>query len=1175
MESPEGGAGDEPAKSVVLEVLGPVRARKDEQLLDLGSNKPHQLLIVLAVSPEHRASSSRLADELWGPGADRAKIPDRIKNAVWQLNNTLEERFGIRPVASRGSEGYQLDGGVVGVDGHRFLASGEHAGRLHVGGDLLEAHRLAGEALALWRDDEPYPGYDGLPAVVDHVAVLTRERLATAKVHVETAIELGRHREILPELERLTAISPTDEGIGASYIVALARDGRRREALDAYERLRTMLLDGGFEVPRELERLARQVLSGDDRVLRPTSHQTMRTPTVVAPLPAALKALGATAFHGRDAELARTLALLDRGPVPAGDQDATGTRRATPDVGVPDDGRSEPVVVIGDAGMGKTRFLAALATELSVAGRRVLYGRCSHEDTTALAALSGFAELAPAEESDGPPAPGDGGPRLSLAVEVDPSAWLDRRIDRAVDILLGVIGDDAPVLVLDDVQWADRASLTVLDRLGTRATVAPSFVFAGRPRADEVGDDDLVPPRSAIAASAHLLAEHRWQPVELGPLDDRAVAGLVADVLPHGERNRAEAVAELIQSNGHGVPLHVTEMVQAVQAEVASGRPFTLGHIQAVVPEDLQAAVRGRMRRLGPEAADVVKVAAVAGPVIELEVLARVTGRSEDETAALLDHGVAERLIAESSDGVLGRYHFAHELLREAVLGDIGRNHRARLHRRFAAAIEELDLEGRPGERATHLIGALPLVDADDAVATTLEAAQGSVARFDVDGAIGLLTRALDALDGLDVPEHRICDLLIALGTVQTWGGERTAAAQSLDAAVEASRRMNDPFRLAEAVLATGPDHRVVFDSGGRLGLLREAHDQLSVDEPTPQAIKVEAALLGESLLPGRPEQPVGPPGDLIERARAVGDPAAVLEALLAAHSAGKSQADAEVRARYVDEIVALAERDPAFTRQLCGGLGCRAYDQVAVGEFEAAAATVDALRQLGRKHTMPRYQWRAAVVEGALLRLAGRFDRADELAVEAQAIGKGFDPVDADIVFGMQLHETMRHARQLGSLVEVLDKAVDVDSPPVARLLVVQAMAADDDLYNAERRWAEERESVLDPAPKELWLPAVALAAELATTAIPDVDAAVALERTLTPFAGQWVPVGVPVAVWGPVDLYLGLLAALRGRSEAAEVRLRSAEAQCRTAGAEPWRTRVVELATDFGFDVSGGSPA
>ncbi len=1174
VEGSEGGAvGPAPAGAVDLEVLGPVRARRGDDILDLGSNKPHQLLIVLAVSPELLASSNRLVEEVWGREDDHRKAMDRLKNAVWQLNKAFEKTFDRRPVTSRGTDGYELDREVVTVDARRFLEASEAARRAAGAGDVAEAYRLATEALTWWRDEEAYAGYDHLPVVVDHVAVLTSERVATIKVRIDAAIELGRHLEILPELERLVDADPDDEQLASSYALALARSGRRREALQAVERLRERLNDSGVGLSPDLQRLQLQILSSDQRVFQPSRHDADRNRPVATPVPGALAALGAAPFHGRDAELAAAVELID----PASVARADGAGGAG--------GRPQPVVVVGEPGMGKTRFLAALAAQLAGDGRRVLYGRCRRDDTTALGDLRDFADLGPVDGPE-PVAAATGGetrPGLSVAVDVDPGPWLDRRIDRAVDALAGVVGDDAPVLLLDDVQWADRASLSALDRLGERAAVPPTMVFAGRPETTDLadggagegaGDDGMLPWRSSMAAVARWLAEHEWRPVELGPLDDAAVAELVAEVMPSREQHRAPAVAQLIQANGHGVPLLVNEMVQAVQAEVALGRPFTLGHIQAAAPKSLQAAVHGRMLRLGRDAADVVKAAAVAGPVIELEILARVAGRDEDDTAALLDHGVAERLIVESSDGVLGRYHFAHELLREAVLGEIGRNLRARLHRRFAEVIAERGVEGQPGERANHLVGALPLVDPDDAVATTLDAAQGSVARFDVDGAIGLLTRALDALDGLDVPEHRICDLLIALGAVQTWGGELSAAAHSLAAAVEASRRMDDPVRLADAVLATGPDHRVVFDTGGRLGLLREAHDRLSADEPTPVAIKVEAALLGESLLPGRPAQPVGPPADLVARARAVGDRSAVLEALFAAHSAAKADPDADARARCVDEIVALSTDDPAFTRQLCGGLGCRAYDEISLGRFEAAAATAERLGHLGEHHSMPRYRWRAAVVDSALHRLAGRFDEADARALEAQTVGQSFDPADAGVVFGMQLHETMRHRGRLGSLVEVLERTVDDDSPPVARLLVIQALAADDDLYNAERRWAVERDAVIDPALQELWLPAVALAAELATTAIPDPDAAVAIERTLTPFAGQWVPVGVPVAVWGPVDLYLGLLAALLGRSGAAEARLRSAEAQCRAAGSAPWRRRVVDGAAGFGFDVEGGAP-
>ena len=203
------------------------------------------------------------------------------------------------------------------------------------------------EALALWRGDA-FGEFRAIEACDAEARRLEEMRLVAVEDRLDAELAAGAASEVVAELESLVAQHEFRERLWAQLMLALYRSGRQRDALGAYRRARTVLVEQmGIEPGRELRALEAAILEQDPAL--------DLTGAVAAPfgLPSPLESVG-PAFVGRDAELAwlRT-AWLDAA-----------------------DGRGGFVSVLGPEGMGKTRLLAELAREVQRSGGVVLYARC-------------------------------------------------------------------------------------------------------------------------------------------------------------------------------------------------------------------------------------------------------------------------------------------------------------------------------------------------------------------------------------------------------------------------------------------------------------------------------------------------------------------------------------------------------------------------------------------------------------------------------------------------------------------------------------------------------------------------------------------------------------------------------------------------------------------------------
>ena len=341
------------------------------------------------------------------------------------------------------------------------------------------------------------------------------------------------------------------------------------------------------------------------------------------------------------------------------------------------------LLLSGEAGVGKTRLLAAIEARARAAGFRAVRGGAYPSDLQVPGAI--LIDLARALQRQAELS-GLGArieDRLADRAAPDPvGTRLDPARRRRLLVLdvaesLAALPADGPILVaLEDLHWSDDLTLDVLEALARLVPNGPILVL-GTCRTDE-----LFPRVPMRTWRARLLARREAEELRLGRLTAADTAAmttvLIADGLP-----APRAVAEAIHLRTDGIPLHVEELFAVLDDP---GDLAAAAVRDAEVPDTVEEAVIARLDRRSPAAAAVARAGAVIGRSFDVDLLASVTGQLpgdlSDPLAELSDH-----FILQPAD-TPGRYGFRHALIGDAIYAHIPEPDRRTLHARTADAAE-------------------------------------------------------------------------------------------------------------------------------------------------------------------------------------------------------------------------------------------------------------------------------------------------------------------------------------------------------------------------------------------------------------------------------------------------------------------------------------------------------
>ncbi|MCB0011242.1 MAG: AAA family ATPase, partial [Anaerolineales bacterium] len=482
------------------------------------------------------------------------------------------------------------------------------------------------------------------------------ERGLRAAIHHNMA--LAAYERAREQAQQLLQVNPLLEEGHALLMQLYVQLGQQETALAQYAHCRQLLAaELAVEPSPELTALHEQIRAGE---LARWAGQPLLTLT-----PSPTATASQIDLVGRDSEMERLATAWQRGEV---------------------------VTVTGVAGAGKSALVEQFAASLT--GARLLRGDCYESTATLpfrpwLDIVEGLLALLPDRQWEPPysfwldqlasVSPLLAARRGGTATPLPPASQ-QHLFTAFAELLLQTPGLPPLLVFIDDLQWADESSMQLLPffagRAGRREGTPLLLVTAFR--SEEVEDNPLLPTILRDLGRAARLAT-----IELPALGPQEVDELIRQMwpaLPPGFRS--PHVRDRLLSATAGNPLFLTEVLR----ELAEAEKLPE---EMPIPPRLQELVERRLVQLAESGRQVAEALAVLEQPADLGLIQQVSGRSEDEVAAALDAGLRWRLLRGAAEAPAGRYDFAHDLLRAAVIDQISGIRRQLLHRRAARSLSQ------------------------------------------------------------------------------------------------------------------------------------------------------------------------------------------------------------------------------------------------------------------------------------------------------------------------------------------------------------------------------------------------------------------------------------------------------------------------------------------------------
>jgi DNA-binding SARP family transcriptional activator/tetratricopeptide (TPR) repeat protein len=675
------------------------------------------LVKLLALTPQHVLHREQVIDVLW-PDTLIAEAGPRLHKAA----HFARRACGVDSAIELRNDLVTLFAGAdVVVDAVAFEAA---AAAALAARDVVAAAAAADQYMGdLLPEDLYQPWADD-----------TRDRLRLLHIGV---LRLGQRWEVL------AAADPTDEDAH----VALARQhlerGDARSALRQLERGEQMLrehLDVGLgsDAAALLDEVRRSLLARTGTRGAGPSHRDGH-PRVDEPIQSVLSSARATHMTGRDRELSEIARVW---------------RRAV-------QGHASFVFLGGEPGIGKTTLAAHAAYGCRAEGGRVLFGRSDPEIdipyqpfTEAFDHWSARGDAVEARTSAGTAAllrllaPMKGGGTVHTAdAGSSRDVFRNDLFDAIREWLELLAAERATVLVLDDLHWADDASLSVLRNV-IRHPPTGALLVLGTYRPEELGRNH---------ALRHLLADARGDPavfrVDLAGITAVDVQAMVEETSAAPLPPEGVAFAAALHDRTNGNPLFTRmtlhHLIENRVIEPDAGRwsideSFAGLSVAAGVTE----VVERRLALLDDDFAAGVRTAAVLGDMFHLRTLATVLEVDDEYAIGLLAHAARVGLVREVPEEI-DCYRFTHALIRDALEASVPRSSRLRVHWNAGRALEATsgDDDRQLDEIVHHLTVGAPVGDSRHAAVACIRAGSSSLRRLAFETARIHFTQALSLID--------------------------------------------------------------------------------------------------------------------------------------------------------------------------------------------------------------------------------------------------------------------------------------------------------------------------------------------------------------------------------------------------------------------------------------------
>jgi DNA-binding SARP family transcriptional activator/tetratricopeptide (TPR) repeat protein len=914
---------------------------------------------------------------------------------------------------------------------------------------------------------------------------------------------------------------------------AFAGQGNVAEGLRVFETLRTLLREELGTSPSP------ETIAAHERLLRPASRGqvTERADGSGAAryrieLPAELTVRAEAPLVGRKRELEQLWSLWAAATEPGAGADR-GRLRGPP---------RRLVMMTGDPGIGKSRLAAEIARRAHDEGAFVLAGRSPQEALVPyqpfVEALRQyfmgvpFSELRASAREYGSelarlvPELRRRAPELPAPLESEPETERYRLFEAVVGLMSEISATAPLLLVLDDLQWADRPTLLLLRHLA-RAPHPGRVLVLGAYRGTE----------ARMGGFADALAELRRDrlvtQIEVPGLDESETAELVR--LRTGGQPTASFCSALHEET-EGNPFFIEEIVRHLQeAGVQTDHAGARALQRFGLPEGVKDVIARRLTRLDSEAMEWLRAAAVIGRDFDSSLVERVVPLDEDTFLDALDDALASGLVVGAPAGS-GRYSFSHALIRETLYDGMSAPRRARTHRRVGEALEG-DGDRHLTALALHFTRAAGPEDSEKAIEYATRAGEQATAMLAHEEAVDHYMRALEVLERFNHDgDSRRCELLILLGEAQVRAGERPPAWETFREAAAIASQLGDGERLARA--AIGASSRYIQPPGvvdEELIAMLERALAMTDGERTVVRIGLLARLCGALYFSLRRERMTELAAEATEIARELKTPRARALAAAARRRTFWSPTHLEQRLSDSTELLTLA-REAGDLELALQGHAWLVVDLLEHGDADAVDVQIEAFTEGAEHLRQPLYLWNAAVWRAMRALLTGRLEAADRLAAEALATGSYGEAVTASQYYATQLLGIRREQSRIAELEAPAKEMVKAN--PV-RAAWRAALAT---LYWESGRLDQAREEFELLAAHDFadipvdgdWLIAITLLADC-SVALADAGRAAKLYELLAPYRDLNVVIGLAAVCLGSAAQYLGRLSATMGRPDEA----------------------------------------
>jgi adenylate cyclase len=507
-------------------------------------------------------------------------------------------------------------------------------------------------------------------------------------------------------------------------------------------------------------------------------------------------------------------------------------------------GRGSVILLLGDAGIGKTRLAEEALTAARQLGAQTLVGRCyEQEDTPALIPyieiLEEASRLMPAaafRQAVGPSAPELAKltpelhrlfPDMAAPVELPPPLQQRFLFTNVREFLTRSSRLTPLVIFIDDLQWADESTLQLTQHLAQQlANLSILFIAAYRevdvtPTAgnkgrlhhllDRVRGQGIPAPQDIKGALDQLVGQRYARTITLRPLSQPDVQGVLALL---GQLNPPATIVRKFAEHTGGNPLFIAELFRHLKEE---GRLFDqrshwmrdVDFDDVEVPDTVRIVLERRLQRVSPGTLDVLRAAAVIGRHFEPDLLEEVAEIKGDALMTALEEAEQTRILKGPSGRRDVTWRFAHQLICQTLTGAIPHLRRQRLHLRVADAMAHLDRESRvyTSGIAHHLYSAGRLADPSRTARALITAGDAARVVFATEGAVENYRRALEVLQDASGHANERLSVQEKLADLLALQGDRAGAMEHYDSVSTAYRTAQAAVDQARIARKTGTLH--------------------------------------------------------------------------------------------------------------------------------------------------------------------------------------------------------------------------------------------------------------------------------------------------------------------------------------------------------------------------------